>query len=77
MLLGHPFLLRAARRRIELDQDLALPDVLPFADVNAADDPSVKGLDDLGMVVRNQLPSSHRNDVNLAKGRPSDGHDEQ
>ncbi len=77
MLLGHPFLLGPARRRIKLDQDLALPDVLPVADVNAADDPSVKGLDDLGMVARNQLPSSHRDDVNPANGRPSNGHGEQ
>jgi len=75
--LGHPFLLGAADRGIKLDQDLALPDVLPVADVDAPDDPSVEGLDDLGMVARNQLPSSHRHEIDRAEGRPADGHDEQ
>ena len=62
----------AIGRSIEFDQHLTLTHVLAVPHVNGTDHAALQGLDDLGIVIRNDLARRYGNNVHRAAGGPQE-----
>src|SRR5215472_400057 len=71
--LPHPLALGVADGAIEVDQDIALQDLVAVAEVNRGNDSRLQWLNCLGSPGWHDLPLRRRDDVDMAENRPGDG----